>query len=188
MHSATIFLAKFYFVLLFLSPEKTQEDTLLSIEPGLIIWTIIIFIILLLILKKFAWKPLLTALTGREQSIKTSVEKAEDLRQEAEKLLEENKKRLEQADDESRKIITEGKEFAEKLRNELVSKTNDDTNRMIQKAKEEIERQKIEALNELRGEIANLAVKAAGKIIDENLNTKKQKKLIDGFIRKIPKN
>ncbi|MGA2668271.1 MAG: F0F1 ATP synthase subunit B [Ignavibacteria bacterium] len=188
MQLANIFFAKFHYIFMLLKPEKTPEDTLLSVEPGLIIWTIIIFIILLLILKKFAWKPLLTSLTSREQSIRSSVEKAEQLRAEAEELLEENKKRLEKADKESRKIIIEGKEFAEKIRNDLVKKTHEETSNMIQKAKEEIERKKIDALNELRGEIANLAIQAAGKILDENLDAKKQKKIIDGFIQRIPKN
>lgn len=188
MQIANIFLAGFHYILLFLSPEKTPEDTLLSVEPGLIIWTIIIFILLLLILKKFAWKPLINSLSSREQGIRDSVEKAEHLRQEAEKLLEENKRLLAKADSESRRIMNEGKEYAEKIKNELISKTHEDASRMIQQAKDEIGREKLSALNELKSEIADLAVKAAGKIIDENLDNKKQKKIIDGFINQIPKN
>src|SRR3974377_2044637 len=104
---ANIVLAASQFIFLLISPEKKPEDTLLSVEPGLIIWTIIIFILLLLILKKMAWKPLLSSLRNREQMIKESVEKAENLRKEAEKLLDENKKLLEAADAESRKRINE---------------------------------------------------------------------------------
>jgi len=182
-------LAIFHPLFLFISnPEKTPEDTLLSVEPGLMIWTVIIFILLLLILKKTAWKPLLTSLSNREQTIKDSIEKAENLRLDAERMLEENKKRLEQADEESRKIINEGKAYAEKIRNELMNKTNEDTNRMVKQAKEEIEREKLAALDELRGEIADLAIGAAEKIIDENLDAKKQRKIIDGFIKQIPGN
>ena len=188
MHIANIILAGFHFILMFLSPEKKPEDTLLSIEPGLIIWTIIIFILLLIVLKKWAWKPLLTSLSNRENMIKESVEKAENLRNDAEKLLEENKKLLEQADAESRKRILEGKEYGEKLKNEIIGKANDDTKKMVESAKSEIEREKLSALNELKNEIASLAVQAAGKIIDENLNDDKQKKIIDGLITKIPKN
>jgi F-type H+-transporting ATPase subunit b len=188
MQIANIFLAGFHYIFMFISPEKTPEDTLLSIEPGLMIWTVIIFILLLLILKKFAWKPLLDSLGKREQGILDSVQKAEHLRQEAEKMIEENKKLLAKADEESRKIINEGKEYADKIKNELMSKTHEDTTRMIQQAKDEIEREKLSALNELKSEIADLAVKAAGMIIDENLDEKKQKKIIDGFINQIPKN
>lgn len=188
MTLANIFLAKFYSILLFTAPEKSPSDTLLSVEPGLMIWTIIIFILLLIILKKLAWKPLLNSLSGREQMIKDSVEKAENLRNDAAKLLDENRKILAKAEEESRRIMNEGKELAEKLRSELVSKTHDDTKRMVQQAKDEIERDKIGALNELRGEIANLAVQAAGKIIDENLDENKQKKIIENFVKQIPKN
>ncbi len=70
----------------------------------------------------------------------------------------------------------------------MMNKTNEDTTRMINQAKGEIEREKIAALNSLKDEIANLAVQAAGKIIDENLDAQKQRKIIDGFINKIPQN
>jgi len=189
MALAYIYLAKFYNIILFVSSETGEKkDTLLSVEPGLLIWTIIIFFILLLILKKYAWGPLLKSLNEREQSIKDSVEKAEYLKQEAEKILAQNKALLAKADEDARKVITEGKELAEKLRNEMVNKTNEDTSRMITQAKNEIEREKMAALNSLKDEIANLAVQAAGKIIDENLDPAKQKKLLDGFINKIPQN
>ena len=188
MTLANITLAVFNFIFLFISGDTGKKDTLLSVEPGLIIWTIIIFLILLFILKKYAWKPLLNSLNNREQGIKDTIDRAEKLREESEKLHEENKKRLAEADTQSRKIISEGKEFAEKLKSELVAKTNEETLRMIQKAKQEIEREKLSAIEELKDEIGNLAVQAASKIIDENLDEAKQKKIIDSFIKQIPKN
>jgi len=190
MFTANIYLAKFNFILMFISDPQTHEkkDTLLSIEPGLMIWTILIFILLLVILKKYAWKPMLQSLKDRELGIKDSIEKAELIKQESEKILAQNKELLAKADEEARKVIAEGKEMAEKLRNEIVSKTHEDTTRMLHHAKTEIEREKIAALNELKDEIANLAVKAAGKIIDENLDPEKQKKIINSFINQIPKN
>ncbi len=190
MITANIFLAKFYSILLFISSSdpNQKKDTLLSVEPGLMIWTIIIFILLLVILKKYAWKPILQSLKERELGIKNSIEKAELLKQESEKLLEQNKMLLAKADEEARKIISEGKNMAEKLRSDILSRTNEDSARMLHHAKTEIEREKVSALNELRDEIANLAIQAAGKIIDENLDTEKQKKLINNFINQIPKN
>ena len=189
MQIANIFLAQFYNIILFINPDTGEKkDTLLSVEPGLIIWTILIFVLLVLILKKYAWKPLLDALSERERGIKDSIEKAEYLKQEAEKILEENKRMLAKADEESRKILNESKELASKMRNELMSKTNEDAAKLLKQAKSEIEREKVAALNSLKDEVADLVVKAAGKIIDENLNTDKQKKLIDNFINKIPQN
>lgn len=185
----TIFYSKIFSVMLFISGDSHEnKDTLLSVEPGLLIWTIIIFFILLLLLKKYAWGPLLKALNEREKSIKESIEKAEYLKQEAEKILAQNKAMLSKADEESRKIISEGKELAEKMRNEMISKTQDDTAKMLAQAKSEIEREKVAALNSLKDEISNLAVQAASKIIDENLDPAKQKKIIENFIGKIPQN
>ena len=190
MLTANIFLAKFYNIFMFISddPAHEKKDSLLSVEPGLMIWTILIFILLLVILKKYAWKPLLQSLKDRELSIRDSVEKAEMLKQESEKILEQNRKLMAKADEDARKVIAESREMAEKLRNEIVSKTHEDTTRMLHQAKTEIEREKIAALNELKEEIANLAVQAAGKIIDENLDPEKQKKIIGNFINQIPKN
>lgn len=189
MSLAYIFLTKFFNVIMLVAPDTHEKkDTLLSVEPGLLIWTIIIFFILLLILKKFAWGPLLKSLNDREQSIKDSVDRAELLKKEAEEILKQNKAMLAKADEDARKVIAEGKELAEKLRHDMVNKTNDETSRMITQAKSEIEREKVAALNTLKDEIANLAVQAAGKIIDENLDAAKQKKIIDNFINQIPQN
>ena len=184
-----IILAYFYNILLFITNEPgAKKDTLLSVEPGLMIWTILIFIMLVLILKKYAWKPLLNSLHDREQGIKDSVEKAENMKAEALKILEENKKLLAKADEESRKILNESKQLAEKVRTDLMGKAQEDAQKVIKQALSEIEREKISALNELKDEIASLAVGAAGRIIDENLDAAKQKKIIDDFINQIPKN
>ena len=189
MYIANIFLANIYSVLLFMGPDTHEKkDTLLSVEPGLMIWTIVIFALLVYILKKFAWGPLLQSLKDREMGIKESIEKAEMLKQESEKILAQNKELLAKADQEARKVISEGKNLAEKLRNDIMSKTQDDAARMLHQAKTEIEREKINALNELKSEVANLAVQAASKILDENLDPERQKKLIDNFINQIPKN
>lgn len=181
-----VFLIKFHTLLLMFNEPVQKKDTLLSVEPGVMIWTIIIFVILLYILKRFAWKPLLNSLNSREHLITSSVEKAEHLHEEAKKMLEQNKKLLESADDESRKIINEGKQMAEKLRTDLLNKTSEDTKRMILQAKSEIEREKQAAMSELKDEVANLAVQAASRIIDENLNPAKQRKIIEGFIKQMP--
>lgn len=188
MTFAYLYSAGLYSMFLFFSPKGENKDTLLSVEPGLLIWTIIIFLILLLILKKFAWGPLLNSLNEREQSIKDSVEKAEYLKQEAEKLLEQHRQLLSKADEEARQLIAEAKALAEKHRTELLSKTQDDAAKMLAHAKAEIERQKVSAMNSLRDEIASLAVSAAAKIIEKNLDPSRQKDIIDSFINKIPSN
>ncbi|MCX7877671.1 MAG: F0F1 ATP synthase subunit B [Ignavibacteria bacterium] len=188
MTLAYFYSAELYGLLMFFSPSGEKKDTLLSVEPGLLIWTVIIFLILLFILKKFAWGPLLKSLNDREQSIKDSVEKAEYLKQEAEKLLAEHRQMLSKADEEARRMLAEAKDMAEKHRNDMLAKTQDDAAKMIANAKAEIEREKVSAMNSLRDEIASLAVMAAGKIIEKNLDPSKQKDIIDSFINKMPQN
>jgi F-type H+-transporting ATPase subunit b len=177
-----------YSILLLLSGDGHENPSLLSVNPGLIIWTIIIFFILLFVLKKIAWKPLLKALNSREESIRSAMENAEKLNKEAEQMIEQNKKDLSEANAKSIALINEAKDMANKVREEIIHKANEDSRKTIDRAKEEIEQQKETALNEMKDEISDIAIKAAEKIISENLDDKKQKKIIDDFLIKIPKN
>ena len=161
---------------------------MLTPNPGLIIWTIVTFILLVAILRKFAWKPLLEALRKREEHVQSSIERAEQAQQEAERILEENRKQLAKAEAEAQRILKEGRSLAEKLKNDILEQTNQHSRRMIDQAKQEIERDKEAALSQLRGEVANLAIKAAEKILDEILDQKKHSKLIDSFLKELPKN
>lgn len=161
---------------------------MLSPNPGLIIWTLITFILLLLILKKFAWKPLLDALNKREQSVKDSLERAEQAKNDAEKILEENRKQLEHAEKEGRRILNESRSLAEKLKDDLIEKANLQSRKMIELAKQEIDRDKEAAMVQLRGEIANLAIQAAGKILGESLDDQKHRNLVDTYLKELPKN
>ena len=176
------------FCILLLSEEGHEKPSLLSVNPGLIIWTIIIFVLLLILLKKIAWGPLIKALQGREDSIKTSIENAEKQNKDAQELFEQNKKALSEANIQAQKVINEGKEMALKLREEIVNKANEDSRRIVEQAKQEIEQQKISALQQMKEEISDLAIKAAEKIINETLDEKKQKKIVDDFLNRIPKN
>ena len=177
-----------YSVILLLRGDGQGNPSLLSVNPGLIIWTIIIFFILLLVLRKIAWGPLLKALNSREESIRSAIENAEKLNKEAEQMIEQNKKDLMNANAKSMAIINEAKDVATKVREELISKANEDSRKLIDQAKTEIDQQKDAALNEMKDEISEIAIKAAEKLINENLDEKKQKKIIDDFLVRIPKN
>jgi len=161
---------------------------MLNPNPGLVIWTIITFILLLIVLKKFAWKPLIEALQKREETVRSSIERAEQAQREAEKLLEENRKRLAQAEQEGHRILNESRALADKLKEEMIEKANQQARRMIDMAKQEIDRDKEAAILQLRDEVADLAIKAAGKIIDETLDESKHRKLIDSYLKNLPKN
>ena len=160
---------------------------MLNINPGLIVWTIITFVLLVMVLKKVAWKPLIGALTAREEKIRTALQQAEEAQAQARKLLEDNKQQLAQTEEHSQRIIKEGREMGERLKAEIVERAHTSSRQMVDQAKEEIQREKETALNELRTEVADLAITAAGKILDANLDTPMQRQLVDSVIKDIKK-
>ena len=162
-------------------------NTLLTIEPGLIIWTFVTFGILLLILKKLAWKPLLESLAKREERIHSDLQRTEHAREEAEKLLVEHKKMMQSAEIEARRIIDESRGTAEKISSDLLAKANEQAAQLTVQARAEIQREKETALAQLRTEIADLAISAAAKILKENLDDARNRKLVDEFISDLPR-
>ncbi len=158
---------------------------MLEVHGGLIVWTIITFIAVLAVLSKVAWKPLVGALTKREEEIRTALHQAEEANAEAKRLAEENKRHLAQAEAHAQQAMREGREMGEKLKAEIIEKANASSRQMIEQAKEEIRREKDAALTQLRGEVADLAVTAAGKIIDANLDVNKHRSLVDNVINDI---
>ncbi len=161
---------------------------LLDPNPGLIFWTTVTFLIVLFILKKFTWTPMLNALKEREKGIQASIDRAHTAKEEAEDVLRKNSELLAKADSEAEKIIREGKEYGDKLRAEITEKAHAESSRMIASAKEEIEQEKRRALTELRAEVADLAVKGAEKIIMANLDAEKQKKIVESMIQDLSQN
>ncbi|HAP36102.1 MAG TPA: ATP synthase F0 subunit B [Bacteroidetes bacterium] len=161
---------------------------MLDINPGLIIWTIITFALLVVVLGKFAWKPLLQALQSREQEIADSLKKAEEAKKDAEKMMLANKIAMEQASTETAKLIAEGRAMAEQLKNDIVAKANESAKKMLDQAKEEITREKESAMAQLRSEVADLSISVAEKILDESLDSAKQKKMVDKVLQQLQKN
>ncbi len=161
---------------------------MLEVNTGLIAWTIVTFILLLIVLRKFAWKPLLEGLQRREEKVRTSIERAEQAQRDAERLMEENRQRLARADQESHRLLSEGRVLAEKLKADIVEQANRQSRKMIDQAHLEIEREKEAALAQLRNEVASLAIKAAEKILDETLDEKRQRKLLDTYLDSIQGN
>ena len=174
------------FMLLFSGGE--QSGSLLDVNPGLIFWTVVTFVLLLFILKKMAWKPILSSLNERENFIKDSVERAETAKKEAEELLEQNKQNLAKAEEDAQKVIAQGREYAENLKSQIVEESKLEAKKMIEDASVEIERKNVEAFNNLKGEIAAIAVEAAEKIIRSNLDKEKQEKIVNDFIDDLSKN
>jgi F-type H+-transporting ATPase subunit b len=160
----------------------------LDVNPGLILWTVVTFIFLVLVLKKIAWKPILNSLSERENLIKESLEKAETARIETEKLIAENKSSMAKAEDEAQKIIDQGREHAEKLKAQILEESKHSAKKMIEDAAAEIERKNADAFNKLKDQVADIAINAAEKILKENLDKKQQIKLVDKYLDEMNKN
>jgi len=154
----------------------------LDVNPGLILWTVVTFAFLLLLLAKFAWKPILNSLKERENFIKDSLEKADKAQKDAEKLISDNKVAFIKAEEEAQKIIDASREMAEKLKADILEKSRLEAKKMIADAVAENERKTAEAFNKLKDQVADIAVNAAEKILRESLDRDKQIKLVNKYL------
>lgn len=161
---------------------------MLEFNPGLTIWTVVTFTILVIVLGKYAWKPILQALTEREEKIRSALEQADKARAEASEMMKQNEQNMARAEEEYRKMLREGKVLADKMKEEIVTKARQQAQQELDRANQEIQRNVESAKQQLRSEVADLAIKAAEKILDETLDAGKQKKIVQNFINQLPKN
>ncbi len=177
-----------YLAMWLVNSEGEAQGGLLDVNPGLIFWTVITFAILLFILAKFALKPILAAINMRETTITESLEKAEQAKKDAEALLEENKKNLAKADEEAQKVRKQAMADAAVITEKMIKESEDKAMKRIAEAEKEIQRKYDEAFRNLRGQVADIAVQAAEKIIKENLDKDKQAGLVNKLIDDLKKN
>ncbi len=175
-------------ILIAFSGGGSEDASLLSVNWGLAFWTVLTFLLLLFILKKFAWKPILTALDEREKKIQDSLETAERSKNEAQAMIDENKKNIARAEEEAQKILREGRAFAEKLKTELVEKNKAEAEKILTEAQAEIERKKQEAFEQLKNQVADLSLQVAEKILRQNLNKESNKDLVQKYLEDLKKN
>lgn len=162
-----------------------QEEggaNLLSPNGGLMFWTIIIFVLLLIVLSRFAFKPMLAAVEARERSLQAAIDDAKRDREEAARLLAEHRAELEKARIEAQKLIVDGRVTAEKLRSDLLEQTKAQQQEMLDRARRDIETEKNNAIAALRREAVDLAIAGAGKVIERNLDTEANRKLVENFL------
>jgi len=156
-----------------------------SINFGLVIWQLITFVLLLWLLGKVAWKPILRALEERERTIKDSLGEARGAREEALRVLEEHQQKLQSAQAETAEILAAGRREAEALRASLMEKSRAEADELLARARGTIEGEKKAALIELRTTAAELAVAAAGKLLEANLSDAKQRELAERAIAEL---
>jgi F-type H+-transporting ATPase subunit b len=150
--------------------------------------TVVVFLLFAFVLTRFGWKPLLDMIEERERTIRRSVEDAHQANTQAQALLIQHKETLREAGQQREDMLKQAFADADQARQTLLAQAKADSERLLEKAKEQIQREKQLALQEIRGEIAELAIGAASKIVESSLTEDAQRKLVDEFIEGLPKN
>lgn len=159
---------------------------LLNIEPGLIIWTVITFIILLIVLRKVAWGPILATLEQREHTIRNALEEAQRARQEGEQLLIQHQQMLAEANREVMRLIEQGREEAERLRLSMTEQAREEAQRLTEAARREIVRERQLAMQELKNTAADLALAAAERLLNAAMTSEDHRRLVTEFLDHFP--
>lgn len=158
---------------------------LMNPEPGTIFWTALTFVILLLILKKMAWGPILQALEEREKKIKDSLEKADLTQKETEAAIAKNQEILESAKREAQAFLAKSRATAESTKEEILQRAHDEAVNMLEKAKREIASEREKAIEEIRNEAADLSISIASKLIGRSLSEDDHKNIIERSLQKM---
>lgn len=170
----------------FAAPEGAGGPVnLLEPNAGLMIWTTVVFIGLLFVLKKFAFGPLFAAVEAREKALEDAIEGAKRDREAAAALLAEQKAALDGSRTQAQQIIADGRAVAEKMRADLLDETRKQQADMLDQARRDIEGEKVKAIADLRREAVDLAIAGAGKVIEQNLDSAGNRRIVEQFLASV---
>ena len=161
---------------------------LTDINPGLTLWTGITFIVLLFVLGKFAWGPIVKMLNDRERTIREAIDSAKKERAEAERLLGEQKAALARAQKDAAELARRNQQEVEALRQELTARARKEADELVATARHQIAEELSKARAELKAQVADLAIDAAAKHVKANLDEKSQRVLVEEYIAQLPAN
>ena len=157
-------------------------NTLFSVDLGLMIWTVLVFGVLLFVLARFAWGPMLAALDAREKGIQDAIDEANRQRDEAQRVMAEHQAQLADARRQAQQLMADGREAAERLRKELEEKARAESATILENARREIARERDAAVETVRKESVDLALAAAARLLSERLDGERDRQLISGYI------
>ena len=166
--------------------ESSQAGNLLSPNGGLMFWTLVTFIFVLIILGKLVFPKITASVEAREKALEEAIEGAKRDREEAARVLAEQQRQIEAARQEAQKIIVEGRQMGEKVRAQMIEETHQQQQQMLERARNEIEREKEQAIGDLRREAIELAIAGASKVIEKNLDEQSNRKIVESFLSSIP--
>jgi len=162
-----------------------MDNPLVQVDPGLFIWTIVTFLVLLALLAKFAWRPLLEALESRQSAIRKSLDDAQQAKQELERVNQESARIVNRARADAEAIITQSRSDGDRLREEIRQKARAEADHIVNNAERQIQLETSRALEQIRREAVDLSVMIASKILQRNLTREDNERLIDEALRQV---
>ena len=152
---------------------------MLEVHGGLLAWTVLTFVLLLVVLKKVAWGPILDALEARENEIKDALNAAEKARQEAEQVSSDYEDSIRKAQAEAQQIIADAKTAGEKVKLDLETIASEKADEIIEKAKAQIDAERVKVISEIKTLAVEISLSAAAKVIEKNLDSDDNRKLVN---------
>ena len=168
--------------LAFLQAAEAAPKGPFAINPGVSIWTLVIFLLLVVVLAKTAWPAILKAVEEREKKIQEQLDRAEKANQDAQRVLADYQQRLAAARNEAQELLAAGRQAAEKVREEIAARARAEHEELIGRARREIAAEREKALAELRGEAVELSLAAASKVLERNLDCEADRKLVRVYL------
>jgi F-type H+-transporting ATPase subunit b len=162
-----------------------MNNPLVQPDPGLYIWTILTFLILVGLLAKFAWRPLLEALDSRQQSIRGALDDARKAKQELEQLHVESAKLLAQARSEAAEIVSRSRSDADRFREEMKEKARAEAAALMRNAERQIEMETTRAVQQIRHEAIDISIGIASKILQRNVSKEDNERLIEETFKQL---
>ena len=160
-------------------------NPLLTPELGTYVWSLVIFLTVLFVLKKFAWNPLLDFLEEREKDIAESLKMAESAKTDLEKIKEESEKILNEAKKEGKTIVSDSKQKAEESANKILNDAKEKSNEFLDDAKSKIDIEKKRAIKEIKGEVVDLSLELATKVLQRNINDEDNSKFVKSSLEAV---
>ena len=162
-----------------------MDNPLVQVDPGLYIWTIAVFLLLVAALAKFAWRPLLAGLKSREDAIRKSLDDAQQAKVELERLHVESQRILAEARTQAEQILSSTRADAGRFREELMQKAQADAAARVQAAERQIQQETARALQMIRGEAVEISVAIASKLLQRNVSKEDNERLIEDTFKQI---
>lgn len=167
------------------SPLAAQEGGLLEVNTGLMVWTVLIFLIVLLVLYRFAYPQILGAVEAREARIEELLAAAQRDREEAQRLMEEQRQKQEELRTQVQEMVAEGRAAGERMREDIIAEARREQQSILERARRDIEQQTEAALAELRAQTVDLTIAAASKLVEKDLDEEGNRRFVRDYLDRL---